>query len=69
MRLGWEYHDIPWCKEADWNLIMGIIGAENMKLLATSIRRPSKDQRGQLLLSPIGRSNLVGFLKAIKKGK
>lgn len=58
---GWVCRDVTWCTAELWALLVSILGDGNYMLLATSIRRPSKDQRGQFIISPAGLANLAAY--------
>lgn len=64
MKLGWAYCEISWCTEATWQELLGIIGVENFKLLAMTIRRRDGGRRGQLFVSPAGMTNLRAHRRA-----
>lgn len=63
LRAGWQYKDFTgWVREVLFNWLMEQIGAENVKILASSKRTDWPDgpwMRAQILISDEGRERLA----------
>jgi hypothetical protein len=57
---GWIYRDVPKMSQENFNRLLDILGAENVRFL-TFARYPDKTVRGQFLLSPAGMERVKAY--------
>ncbi|MEX0598431.1 MAG: hypothetical protein WD512_18230 [Candidatus Paceibacterota bacterium] len=60
---GWVYKDIPWTTIDNFNLLVTIIGEDNLVLIASSVKQSNDGDiiRGQFWISPQGIENCAEY--------